>query len=290
MKLSALATGVFLASALTGAAQVSVEVTLEQDQFLPAEAIVAAVKITNRSGQTLQFGTDPDWLTFSIESGQGSVALKTSEPPVAGEFTLESAKIATRRVDLAPYFTLSKMGRYRIIATVRVKAWNQLITSAPKAFDIIQGAKLWSQEFGVPEGTNAVNGTPEARKYTLQQANYLRTQPRLYFKLTDATETRVFKVFPIGNVVSFSHPETQLDKWSNLHLLWQDGARSFSYTVITPDGDLTVRQTYDTAETRPRLSLNQDNKMIVAGGTRRVTANDIPLPTSAKDDAKPPKL
>ena len=97
MKLSALATGVFLASALTGAAQVSVEVTLEQDQFLPAEAIVAAVKITNRSGQTLQFGTDPDWLTFSIESGQGSVALKSSEPPVAGEFTLESAKIATRR-------------------------------------------------------------------------------------------------------------------------------------------------------------------------------------------------
>lgn len=279
-----------MASLLTGTAQVTVEVTLEQDQFLPAEEIVAAVKVTNRSGQTLQFGAEPDWLTFSIESAEGAVALKTGEAPVLGEFKLDSAKVATKRVDLAPYFTLSHIGRYRIIATVRVKEWNKLITSPPKAFDIIQGAKLWSQEFGVPGGTNVVNGVPEARKYTLQQANYLRSQPRLYFKLTDAAETRVFKVFPIGNLVSFSRPETQLDRWSNLHLLYQDGARSFNYSVITPDGELSVRRTYDGAESRPHLRMDQDNKLVVAGGIRRESPNDLPLTTSAKDDIKQPKL
>jgi hypothetical protein len=237
----------------------------------------------------LHLGADPDWLTFSIESGDGFVVVKTGEAPVVEAFTLESAKVATRRVDLAPYFTLTRLGRYRIIATVKVKEWNKTINSPPKPFDIIQGAKLWTQEFGVPG--DATNGVPETRKYTLQQANYLGTQPRLYMKVTDTAETRVFKVFPIGNLVSFSRPEPQLDRWSNLHLLYQDGARSFSYTVITPDGELVLRQTFDGSNSRPRLRMDQDEKFMVFGGTRRVTPNDLPVVAkSAKDDVKQPKL
>ena len=48
----------FLLAVLAPAsAQVTVEVSLDQDQFLPGEAIIAAVRITNRSGQTLRLGT-----------------------------------------------------------------------------------------------------------------------------------------------------------------------------------------------------------------------------------------
>jgi len=35
-------------------AQVTVELTQEQDQFLPAESIPLTVRITNRSGQSLR--------------------------------------------------------------------------------------------------------------------------------------------------------------------------------------------------------------------------------------------
>jgi uncharacterized membrane protein len=61
---------------LSAKGQVTVEVTLDQEQFLPGEAIPVSVKISNRSGQKLTFGTEPDWLTFAIESRDGLVVPK----------------------------------------------------------------------------------------------------------------------------------------------------------------------------------------------------------------------
>ena len=63
-------------------AQVTVEVTQDQDQFLPGEALTTAVRITNRSGQSLRLGEDNDWLVFSVQgrehSGQVHVALSAA--------------------------------------------------------------------------------------------------------------------------------------------------------------------------------------------------------------------
>jgi hypothetical protein len=109
-----------LSSAL---AQLSVEVRLEQDQFLAGEQIVAAVRITNRSGQTIRLGADEDWLAISVEGLDGKLLPRFSDPPVAGEFELETSKIATKRVNLSPYFPLTEAGRYNITATVKVKEW-----------------------------------------------------------------------------------------------------------------------------------------------------------------------
>jgi hypothetical protein len=183
--------------------------------------------------------------------------------------------MATKRVDLTPYFNLTKAGRYTVIATVRIKQWDKQYVSKPKSFDIINGAKLWEREFGVPLAAGAGNQQPEVRKYILQQANYLK-QLRLYLRLTDASEGKVFKVVAIGPIVSFARPEPQMDKFSNLHILYQTGPRSFSYTVFNPDGEVIVRQTHDISNTRPRLQPGAEGKFIVLGGMRRPAANDLP--------------
>jgi hypothetical protein len=276
-----IAAGIAMMLALTAGApaQVSVEVELNQDHFLSGESMTAAVRITNRSGQTLRLGVEPDWLTFSVEARDGFIVARHSDPPTLGEFTLETTKVATRRVEMLPYFDLSRIGRYRIVATVRIKDWDLTVTSKPRGFEIINGAKLWSQDFGVPS-TGGTNQPPEVRKYTLEQANYLRTQLRLYFRLTDAEGDRVFKVFPIGPMVSFSNPEHQIDAAGSLHVLYQNGARSFSYTVINPDGEITLRQTHDYAGTRPRLQLDKTGRITVAGGARRLMADDVPAPNA----------
>lgn len=278
MKIKGVILGLVLMAWLPARAQVTVEVTMEQEQFLAGEGLPTAVRITNRSGQTLRFGNEPDWLVFSIESSDGFVVVKTSEVPVLGEFAVESSQMATRRVDLAPHFVLSRTGRYKVTATVRVKEWDTLLNSAPRPFDIIHGGRLWAQEFGVPLAPGITNEAPEVRKYILQQANYLRTQLRLYLRLTDASESRLIKVFPIGPMVSFSRPEPQLDRFSNLHLLFQDGARSFNYTVVNPDGEVVLRQTYEYLNTRPRLQTDDSGKFLVAGGVRRPAPTDLPPP------------
>lgn len=270
-------------------AQVTVEVLLDQEQYLPGEAITVAVRITNRSGQSLRLG-QPDWLTFSVQRRDGLVMSQLAEVPVAGEFTLESSDRATKRVELTPSFQLTMTGRYQLTATVKIKQWNQELSSSLKYFDIITGTRLWEQEFGLPSPVGAPATPPEVRKYILQQAKYLK-QLKLYVRVTDANESSLFGVYPIGPLTSFSQPETQVDKLSQLHVLFQTGARSFYYCVINPDGQLILRQTYDYLNTRPVLRADPEGKIIVAGGARRATATDLPAPlfSTATNDVKTPK-
>jgi hypothetical protein len=97
-------------------------------------------------------------------------------------------------------------------------------------------------------------------------------------------------VFPIGPLISFSSPEHQIDKSSNLHVLYQTGAKSFNYSVINPDGRLVIRQTHEYTDTRPTLRMDREGRIYVGGGNHRIASDDIPLPLDASNnDAIPPK-
>ena len=275
MRILPLTVVLLLLNALPSTAQVTVEIVVEQAQFLRDEPLAVKVRVTNRSGRTLHLGQDNDWLAFAIESLDGAVAGKLAEPQVSGAFTLESAQVATRLVDLMPCFDLSHPGRYTVAATVRIKEWNDEVAGKPMPFEIVRGTRLWEQVFGLPTGA----GEPEVRKYTLQQANY-RKELKLYLRLTDVNEQKTFRVFPLGPLVSFSQPEAQVDKANYLHVLFQIGARSFLFYVISPDGEVVQRQTHDYATTRPMLRSTDDGRIVVAGGARRVTAGDVPAPVT----------
>jgi hypothetical protein len=277
-------------------AQVTVEVLQDQDQFLQGEALIAKVRVVNRSGQTLHLGASEDWLTFSIESREGAPVNQLGNAPVLGEFALESSKMATKRVDLAPYFSVLQPGSYSIVATVRIKEWDRQLSSPPKHFEIIGGARLWEQDVGIPSAAGSTASAPEVRKYILQQANYLKKRLQLYLRLTDASGAKVFRVVPVGPLVSFSRPEPQVDRLSRLHLLFQNGPHTFSYTVFDPDGALVTRQTYLYANSRPRLQVDDEGQISVKGGARQVSADDFPPPPSettpsrsTPEEQKPPR-
>jgi hypothetical protein len=264
-------------------AQVTVEVTQPQDQFLPGEALPVTVKIMNLSGQTLHLGEDPDWLTFSVESREGVVVPKMGSLPVFDPFELPSSKTATKTMDIGPCFPITQVGRYSIIANMKIKAWGREIASQPKPMDIIEGVPLWQQEFGVPKAPGQPDGSPEIRRYILQQANYVQGQLRLYLRVTDLTGTKPLRVVPIGRLISFSRPEHLIDQASDLHLLYQDGPHSFSYTKFSPEGELLARQTHDYTQSRPRLRVDADGKVCVFGGVRRITPTDVPPPKPVVD-------
>ncbi|HYV29362.1 MAG TPA: hypothetical protein VFA77_17650, partial [Candidatus Eisenbacteria bacterium] len=76
MKIFPITLGLILISAPWVSAQVSLEIVLDEDQFLRNEALPVKVRITNLSGQTLRLGKEEDWLTFSIESREGHVVPK----------------------------------------------------------------------------------------------------------------------------------------------------------------------------------------------------------------------
>ncbi len=269
-------------------AQIEAELVIDEDQYLPNEALVVAVRITNFSGRTLRLGTEEGWLSFSVESAQGFIVNKIDDPPVVEEFLLPSASKATRRVDLAPYYNLSRPGRYRICASVRIPGSEKVLVTQTKGVNIMSGARLWEQEFGMP---GAAGAEPEVRKYALVQASNQR-QIKLYVRVTDQQETLVYHVFPIGGLLSFSKPEAQVDQDGQLHVLFQVGARAFSYNVIRPNGEMVIRQVYQYTNTRPALRGDKEGKLVVLGGTRVVSQSDIPkppLPGEEKEALTPSK-
>jgi len=266
--------GLWLAALANASAQITVEVLLDQQQFLPGESLPIAVRVTNRSGQTLRLGDDNQWLAVTVEARDGGVVKRLADPDVRGGFTLESSQRATRRLDLQPCFDFFRQGRYSMQATVRIAAWDKQFTSDQVGFDIITGARLWEREFGVPSAVT--NAAPEVRKYILQQANYLKTNLKLYLRVTDTTEGKTYRVLSLGPMVSFGRPEPQLDNRSNIHLLWQQGRVTCAYVVVDPDGEILARQTWAVAGSRPRLQLNDEGKIVVVGGERRAAEDDFP--------------
>jgi hypothetical protein len=282
-----------LMGAVTGLAQgVSVELSMDQQYFLPGESLIVKVRVTNYSGQNLNLGQEEDWLTFNIEGRKKDAVVSRLGPvPVKGEYTLESSRTGTKAVELAPYFDLSRPGNYTISAMVKIPQWGRSVQSPTKTFNIIRGSPLWEQEFGVPQLAGVSEERPEIRKYALVQTIHQK-HITLYFRLSDEADTRIFKIFPIGPMVSLSQPEPQLDKFSNLHLLYQITARSFSYSAISPDGLVIARETYDHSDTKPKLRADTDGRIRVVGGVRRFTSEDLPPPSltsTSSSDAAPPR-
>lgn len=264
-------------------AQVSVEIVLPQDKFLPAEELLVGVRVANQSGQTLNLGDEPDWIQFTVQREGGGFVSKMSNPPVKRSFKLESTERATLSVDLAPCYDLREVGRYLISAEVRIKNWGETLATKRVPFEIIEGTKLWEQVVGIPDTTS--NQPPRTRIYSLQQANYL-AEPRLYLRVSES-DGEVVKLITVGRMLSFGRPQPLVDKKSQLHLLQQNGARTSQYLVINPDGKIQVRHLYEYTDSRPRLRLDENGEVLVSGGTRRESPEDLPVEAEPQnDDAK----
>ena len=267
------ACGLLALAVLPVTAQVTVEVTTDQDQFLQGESIPVAVKITNRSGQQLHLGADNEWLTFNVQSVDGFIVMQNSEVPVQGAFDLESSQEATKHVDVEPSFDLRKLGGYKVTATLHIKEWAQDINSKPKNIDIVSGAKLWSQEFGLP----ATNHAPEMRRFTLEQASYLNNRKRLYVQVSDQAGGQIFATRALGPAVEFNGPEALVDRYSMLHVVWQSGGQSFNYSLVNADGEILRTEMYDDYNnSRPHLMVDDGGDIRVKGGVRRPQPGELP--------------
>jgi hypothetical protein len=170
---------------------------------------------------------------------------------------------------------MSALGRYSVTASVKIKDWGLTVTSQPQVVEVVRGVKLWEQEIGVPPASPTDHSQPEVRKFSLEQTPYSEHM-KLYLRVTDVSESQVYKIFQVGPMISFSRPEPELDAQNNLHLLYQSSGHMFLYSVINPQGEVVLRQTYDYSSTRPHLKQDKSGRIGVAGGVRHVADNDIP--------------
>lgn len=269
-------TGAAVAPAPAQSTGIDIEARLEDTTFLPGEELPVAVRITNLSGQPQTFGTAPDWLSFYVESKDGEIVARLGSVAVLGEFTLQSAQAGTKWWNIQPHFDLERPGTYLVYAELKLPHWNQRQISEPVSFTIQPARKLWEVSFGVPPRDGQSSAIPEVRRYSLQAATRQKER-KLFARVTDEAETRIFRVVMLDRLLSFSRPQHQLDHLSRLHLLFQTSGSTYSYFVLDPDGNLVIRQWHDILPaSRPHLAKLQDGSIEVRGGARRATPSDLP--------------
>jgi hypothetical protein len=277
MKIVAVVFALILSACGLAAQEVTVDISLESEGYLANEPLIVKVRINNQSGATLHLGDVPGWLSFAVVSTEGGYVAPLRSPELPKfDKPLDSSETAKLKVDLAPCFDLTRQGRYKVTATVKAPAFNTSFASNGKTFFISNGTKRWETKFGVPStiAPLGADGRPELRKYSLIEANYA-SETRLYARVTDATDHNI-RIVPIGALMSFSTVDQQTDKWMNLHILYQNGAKSFLYSVINPDGFMLARERHDFTDTRPTMYSNSEGRIGVRGGARRYTSHDIP--------------
>lgn len=269
----------FLCLSLASRAQpssVQVDLVMEEDTFLPGEELPVGVRISNLTGRPITLGTTNNWLRFYIETKRGQTVDRLGDVPVAGEFSLESSKAGTKWWNLQPYFQFEQTGPHLIYAELRVPELGLHLTSEPASITIQPSRKMWEMPFGVPPKDSNATSQVEIRRYALQAATRLKER-RLYARVTDEAESRIFKVVLLDRLLSFASPEQQIDAQSRLHVLFQTGGNVYTYCVINPDGDLAIRQQHKIAPgTRPRLVKEDNGDIAVRGGFRVPTSTDVP--------------
>ncbi len=291
-------TSALLAVACCVQAQVvQVDLVTQQEEYLPNEDLMVGVRIANKSGRKLHFGRDNVWLSFQVEALDGKHVGVMKDPEVTGPFVIDSPMRAVRPFNIAPWFDMTRSGRYFVTATVHIRepGWSESLASNPLTVDIVRGTTVWQQEFGVVG--SAPGSAPEIRKYVLQKANLMNNRMKMYVRVTSADESKVHRVIPIDLMMNFSRKEARLDKYNNLHVLLQTPraiARDYNYSVFGADGRLIIRQTHNADFSRPELVSDSDGLVRVKGGQRRYVASDVPKleskPAQTPSEGKPPTV
>jgi len=276
MSLRRIAVGLCLMFCLQEAgAQVDISLSFKKDFFLADEAMLAELTIVNYSGRSIVLGEKADWLTFSIESSRNKTLSAERPLDIYGRFEIPNAGSGIRRVHLVPAFRLQEQGSYQIKATVVLPELGFKKSSEAVEVNILSANLLWEREFGLV--SSADGKPPEIRRYELMRSINEKSI-ELYVRVSSQYRESIFGVYSLGNVVSFGEPERQVDRLSNLHVLFQNGARSFRYAIIKPNGEILLQQRWDYTNTRPRLSLGEQGLIEISGGMRQISYDDIPSP------------
>ena len=258
-------------------AQLAVQIRLPQTTLLVYESIPVAVNIQNFSGQPIQLTDTGDarWLKFLVTDEFGSTVPVTGTFAASEPVTLAPGKAVTQTIDLLPMFALRSRGLYRVQASVHSPAGSAVSTVLD--FMLMQGREIWTQTVGLPGATN------EYRNYALVTRRDGNAE-LLFASVREDLAQAVYSLVPLGELLPTGAPQVRLDQQGHLHVLFQNGPRSFGYVHIDPAAKVLVRAAYSNFATWPELA-TKDGAVTVVGGEQTYPKAEHIL---SDDELKPP--
>jgi hypothetical protein len=266
-----------------------VQVRFAKDTYLMYEALPATVSIHNYSGREIQLdeGNQQLSLTFVVTTESGQMIRSLGRPTLVAPVIIPPGQTVAQTIDLLPLYELRDRGTYKVRAQVKMPVGS--FESAPVRITIINGRQLWTQAVGLPVS----DGSPqEYRTYTLLAWQGPR-EDSLYVSVRDDAHSMVYSLIPLGSFLTTREPEARIDRAGNLHVLFQNGPRSYGYVEVDPIARPLARAAHSDFTGRPTLT-ETGGEISVTGGEqtypkreRVISDEELPPPTPPPPPKKP---
>lgn len=266
------------------AAQVSVELMLNQEKYMQYEPVYARVRLRNYSGQPLVFGKNEKLkgellleielnrrLIQPIESEDFSLIGTVLMPGQTSEFVF--------RVD--KYYKLTKPGHYTMHAYIRHKMLADMFRSRDCMMEITQGVELWKRTVGVPDvlagGRSEENRTKTMRMRTFSLRVMTEKSTRYYYVVVE-DKKRVYCVMRVGKEVSSAPRSQEVDMLSRLHVIVPVASKLYRYLVVNLDGKIEQQEMLKQDRSVPVLRRDPRTGQVTRiGGTEALPGVDYKL-------------
>ena len=279
-------------------AQVSVELTINNSNYIQYEAIYAKVTLRNFSAHPLPFGESKELsgnLKFEIEGPDEGFVRQTDAglPPMLGTI-LVPGETKTMTFILSKYYFLQKKGRYKVKAYIEHPQLTSAYESNACFFSIIDGNTILERSVGIPDfipTKESSGGKIKTRKYSI--ISFFDGRNKVY-AVSVEDESMVYAVKRIGfDMGANLKPSCEIDSLSRINILLPVSPKVFAYYVYGIDGKLEKRDIYMKTNTTPTLVADKkDGAVMIVGG--RVARKDLDydefkdLPFMAAADPKHP--
>ena len=244
------------------AAPLSVQLRCAKETFLVYEAIPVTVTIQNYTGRPIQLADSDDrsWLSFIVVDDANQMVRQIGFPDTREPLVIPPGQAVSQTIDLLPLYELRDRGSYRVQAVA--SAGDSSAASTPVRLVLTNGRELWSQVVGLPLTDG--DESDEFRTYALVARRGER-EDSLYISLRDEQREIVYSLIPLGAFFSTTTPQALADRGGQLHVLFQNGPRSFGYVCVDPFAKVVARAGYSNFQSSPRL-ITENGMVRVLGG------------------------
>lgn len=250
----------------SASAQLDVRISAKRGLYIRYEPVVLTVEITNNAGRDVYLEGDPGrpWFGLEVMMEDGRVLPPMERNYEIQPLLIENGATKKRSINITPLFPIDGSGLYRVRALVYSIGAGKYFTSNQIHFDVIEGQTIWRQDFGVP-----MNMEGAGQNRTVQLLSHrLPTKRLLYVRISNPDTGTVYATTELGRLASHVEvPQIAPDRNNVMHILQLFAPKTFIYTKIDLNGQILDQKTLYDSRTRPRLKLEENGSVRVAGGS-----------------------
>jgi hypothetical protein len=275
---------VFL-SAVSGEAQVQVDLKFKRLQYIAYEPVMATLGITNLAGRDVELHDTEGqaWFGFEVTGSEGQPIAPIATSTMQAPLRIEAGQKVTQQIDLAALYSVHDFGTYHVRAHIYFADLGKFFYSASRVFEVTDARPVWQQTVGIPDGVAAPG---DARTYSLL-SNRFPDHTSLYVRVQDRDTGIVYATYSLGRSIAFEQPQTEIDRANQLHVLHCAAPRAWTYSRVGLNGELLGHSSLIETKTRPRLVRSASGEVSVRGGMSEAPAAQA---KTTRDTAPKPKL